>query len=301
MSRKFFVLAALSACGLVAGCNTRPLAMDDHAVVPAGSATTIAVLDNDRDPNGDPMIVKRAWGSRLGAVSINPDNTITYAANPGVTGMDTFTYRVADNRGRARNASVLVDVTPERITAVQPLAADILVGRETVIVSPPRAPAPPPTVVTTVERGRILASPEPTLVAPAPAAGPFVESVLVILHTTADDKNREEPVRIVLRRGNEILADRTVGGGELWGSFTDNVFELILRPQPPIADASRMVLDLRKVPAGGGQAGGGWTMQAEARARLTDGSTAVLLPMTEPVKFGDDATPERNWTLTVPR
>jgi hypothetical protein len=132
------------------------------------------------------------------------------------------------------------------------------------------------------------------------ASGPFIESVLVTLHTTGDDKNREEPVRIVLRRGDEILADRTVGGNELWGSFTDHAYELKLQPQVPLSDASRLVLDISKATVGAPN-GGGWTMQAEARARMSDGSTAVLLPRTEPVKVGDDAPVGRSWTLTPPR
>lgn len=290
MKKAWILIAALAGCSWLAGCNSAPVALDDQASVASGGATEIDVLANDTDPDADPLLVKRVWGAQLGSTSLNPDNTVTYTPKSGVTGTDYFNYRVKDNHGHAKNAQVRVDIEPARpVTLVAP---DTVIRKETVVVTPP-----PPTTI--VERERLLAAPE-VVTTPAIARGPFIESLLVTLHTTADDKNREEPVRLVLRRGNEILADRTVGAGELWGSFTNTNLDLRLSPQVPASDASRLVLDVRKAPVGT-PSGGGWTVQTEARAKLSDGTTRVVLPMTDPVKLGDDAPPDRSWTLTSPR
>jgi hypothetical protein len=262
----------------------------------------VDVLANDINPAGNPLIIKRAWGAQKGAVTINPDNTVTYVPRAGEVGPDTFMYRLKDNRGHANNALVAVDIAPRPVVTTVAPPVDTLIRKETVVVTPPPSPvslppAPPPPGP---PRERVMAVPEAQPAAPAIATGPFIQSLFVTLHTTGDDKNREEPVRIVVRRGNEILADRTVGSGELWGSFTDNSFELPLNPQVPLADASKLTLDIRK-PGVGSAGGGGWSMQTEARARMSDGSTGMVLSTTDPVKMGDDAPPERSWTLSLPK
>jgi len=296
------ILSAASvagACALLAGCNA-PKAVDDTVVAGPDTATVVDVLANDINPQGNPLLVKRAWGAQKGVVTINPDNTVTYVPRVGELGPDSFQYRMKDNRGHASNAIVSVDIEPRNPSALV-TPPDTIVKKETVVVTPaPLPPLPPPgPPPAAIERERVMGTTE-TPVAPAVSKGPFIETVFVTLHTTGDDKNREEPVRIVVKRGNEILADRTVGGGELWGSFTDNSFEVPLHPQPPLSDAGRLTLDIRKTGVGSPN-GGGWTMQTEARARMSDGSTAVILPTTDPVKMGDDAPAERSWTLSPPK
>ncbi|MGJ3626833.1 putative Ig domain-containing protein [Sphingomonas sp. MMS24-JH45] len=44
----------------VAVANPAPTATDDAAVIHAGDAATVAVLANDRDPDGDPLVVTGA-------------------------------------------------------------------------------------------------------------------------------------------------------------------------------------------------------------------------------------------------
>jgi len=284
------------ACFLLSGCNA-PRAVDDTVMASPDTATVVDVLANDINPAGNPMLIKRAWGAQKGTVTINPDNTITYIPRSGELGQDSFQYRMKDNRGHASNALVSVDIEPRNPAALV-TPPDTIVKKETVVVTPaPPPPLPPPPPPAASER--VMGTPE-TVVPPAVSRGPFIDTVFVTLHTTGDDKNREEPIRIVVRRGNEILADRTVGGGELWGSFTDNSFEVPLHPQPPLSDAGRLTLDIRKTAVGSAN-GGGWTMQTEARARMSDGSTAMILPTTDPVKMGDDAPAERSWTLSPPK
>jgi len=205
---------AVSAVGLTA-CNSAPRAMDDSVSVPQGMAVNIPVLRNDVDPDGDPMIVKSVWGSSKGSVAINPDNTIAYTPYAGASGTDTFSYRVKDNHNHAKIGDVVVSIEPDRPVTVIDQRARVLAVPETSVAAPPRGdpnPPPPPGRIVTTTPPETVVVPAPVFVAPG---GPTIQGVQVNLHTTQDDKNREEPVRVVVRRGAEVLADSTLGAGEL--------------------------------------------------------------------------------------
>lgn len=266
------VAAVLMAAGL-GGCGSAPRVVDDTATAVPGAATRIDVLANDSDPDGDPLQIKNVHGAQKGKVIINGDNTLTYTPNATASGRDTFTYRAKDNRGHARNAQVVVDIADRvAVVPVPVLGAPEAVVEEEVVVREP--------------------SPRPAL---TPGFGvTAIESVLVRLRTTDDDKNPEDPVRILVRRGQEILADRTVGDGEVWATDSDRVYELWLRPTVAAGDAGLLTLDIRKPD----DSFSSWTMQAGADARLSDGRTVVLLPQTAPVKLGAGEPGER--TFTVP-
>jgi hypothetical protein len=282
-------LSGLGAAALVwmAGCAAPNVAPDSVSVTP-GSSATIDVLANDTSPRGDPLIIKRVWGATKGETRINADNTVTYTARPGESGTDEFWYRAKDNHGHARNAHVVVGIeqpTTTRQLTVVPVPVPV----------PAPAHAPPPQPPPAVH-----AAPEPAVAPmtppPPPAGTPMIQSILVTLHTTDDDKNREDAVRVVLRRGQEIVADRTFGVGELWGSDSDRAFELTLQPQVPITDASLLNLDIHKPPVGTA-AGAGWAMQVDAQAHLSDGRTITLLPQTQPVKLGDGQPSDRTYAI----
>jgi hypothetical protein len=279
----------------LAACNSAPRAMDDSVAVPETMAVNIPVLRNDVDPDGDPMIVKKVWGAGKGKVAINPDNSIAYTPYPGSSGVDTFSYRVKDNHGHTETATVAVNIEPSRSVTVIEQRPRLLGVPETSVAVPPREPPPPPgaeRIVTT--------TPPATVVVPAPAAvfpaGPTIRAVQVNLHTTGDDKNREEPVRVVVRRGADVLADATVGAGELWGADSDRTVDLTLSPSVPLSSLGELSIDLIKGIVGAGT-GGGWTVWADAQGRLSDGSTITLLSPTRPLKLGDGAPGQVTWSL----
>lgn len=283
-------LLSVGVSALLTGCAA-PQAQPDTATVSPGGSTTIDVLANDHDPNHDPLIIKRAWGAQKGDVQINPDNTLTYNAHPGEIGTDSFQYRVKDNHGHASNSNVVVRIEPRQ----EPYTSQVT------IVPVPMAPPPAPVIVTPPPAIHATPEPVPTatppLTPPAPPAGtPMIQSILVTLHTTDDDKNREDAIRVVLRRGQEVVADRTFGVGELWGSDSDRAFEIPLKPEVPITDSGLLNLDVHKPPVGTA-AGAGWAMQISAQAHLSDGRTITLLPQTQPMKLGDGQPNERSWTI----
>lgn len=102
--------------------NSPPVANDDTARVMKGYAVDIPVLDNDFDPDGDPLTVISVEHTGFGnaAVSINPDSTVRYESLRGTMGYDTFNYTISDGRGGTDTATVTVYVWMFAPQAVSP-------------------------------------------------------------------------------------------------------------------------------------------------------------------------------------
>jgi uncharacterized repeat protein (TIGR01451 family) len=94
----------------VTGVNDPPVAVDDSATTPEGTAVTIDVLSNDSDADGDTLTVASATQGAHGSV-INNGDDITYTPDSGFSGTDTFTYTVSDGNGGTDTAAVTVTVT----------------------------------------------------------------------------------------------------------------------------------------------------------------------------------------------
>ncbi len=102
--------------------NTPPVAVNDGAATATGFQVTITVLANDSDNDGniEPTTLTIESQPASGSAQVNPNNGIvTYAANSGFIGRDSFTYSVKDNDGASSNiATVTVAVTeaPQVVT-----------------------------------------------------------------------------------------------------------------------------------------------------------------------------------------
>jgi large repetitive protein len=90
--------------------NDPPVATNDTATTAEDTPVTIAVLSNDRDIDGDPLAVTAAT-SPNGAVTINPDGTITFVPTANFNGPTTITYTISDGRGGTSTATVTLTVT----------------------------------------------------------------------------------------------------------------------------------------------------------------------------------------------
>ncbi len=88
-----------------------PVANPDEATTDEDTPVTIAVLDNDTDPNGDPLTVSGATAPN-GTVAVNPDGTVTYTPDENFNGTDTITYTVTDPDGNEATTTVTVTVNP---------------------------------------------------------------------------------------------------------------------------------------------------------------------------------------------
>ena len=90
----------------ISGENDPPVAMDDFIAVQQGGITSLDLLANDRDPEGDILTVEVVNGPRRGKL----DDGFRYAAPADYNGYDEFTYRVTDPEGASAEATVLLTV-----------------------------------------------------------------------------------------------------------------------------------------------------------------------------------------------
>jgi hypothetical protein len=88
-----------------------PNAQDDSQTVRTGTTATLDVLANDSDPDGDSLSISGFEQPANGSVTANDDGTLSYTADDGFTGTDSFTYTIDDGTGRTDQATVTLEVT----------------------------------------------------------------------------------------------------------------------------------------------------------------------------------------------
>ena len=92
--------------------NNTPVAVDDAITLNEDAATTINVLSNDSDLDGDSISVSAVSQPANGAVVINTDGTVTYTPAANYNGADSFTYTISDGQGGTSTATVNLTVDP---------------------------------------------------------------------------------------------------------------------------------------------------------------------------------------------
>ncbi len=95
--------------------NLGPIAIDDRAVTESNTPVVAKVLLNDKDPDGDNLKITSVSDSKHGAiVTINKNGTITFLPASNFAGRDTFTYTIADGKGKLDKAKVSINVMLDR-------------------------------------------------------------------------------------------------------------------------------------------------------------------------------------------
>ena len=92
--------------------NVAPLAVDDAAETAEDTPVTIAVLENDSDPNGDTLTVVEVSAPAHGTAVVVDAGAVEYTPEPDYHGTDRFTYVVGDGSGLTAQAVVDVTVLP---------------------------------------------------------------------------------------------------------------------------------------------------------------------------------------------
>ncbi|MCF2858115.1 Ig-like domain-containing protein [Pseudoalteromonas sp. SMS1] len=90
--------------------NIPPVAANDAASTTQDTAVEINVLANDSDPDGslNGVSLEIVTSPKNGSTSINTsDHVVTYLPESGFVGIDTFEYRVQDNRGDFSNTAIV--------------------------------------------------------------------------------------------------------------------------------------------------------------------------------------------------
>ena len=92
--------------------NDPPLAGNDAAQTAEDTPVTIAVLENDSDPDGDPLTVTEVSAPAHGTAAPAAAGAVLYTPEPNFNGTDRFTYVVGDGSGQTARAAVEVTVLP---------------------------------------------------------------------------------------------------------------------------------------------------------------------------------------------
>jgi len=96
-----------------------PTANDDSYETFSDTTLDVAapgVLENDSDPNGDPLTAILLEGPTHGTLTLNPDGSFTYDPEAGYTGSDSFSYKANDGTFDSNSATVAIDVKPPEAT-----------------------------------------------------------------------------------------------------------------------------------------------------------------------------------------
>jgi large repetitive protein len=105
--------------------NAPPVASDDNYETMEGATLNIpapGVLENDHDPDGNPLSALLVSTTMAGALVLNGDGSFTYVPEAGFVGADQFTYRSYD--GQATSNLATVTITINEIPNSAPTAVD---------------------------------------------------------------------------------------------------------------------------------------------------------------------------------
>jgi YD repeat-containing protein len=94
---------------VVTGANGAPTANPDSATTSAGKVKYDPRF-NDTDPDGDPLTITAVTQGANGTVVITGGSTVTYTANSGFHGTDTFTYTISDGHSHTATATDTITV-----------------------------------------------------------------------------------------------------------------------------------------------------------------------------------------------
>ncbi len=115
------------------GIAEPPIAVDDRVSGSSRQALLVNVLANDWDPDGDPILVSATGAAAHGTVDIVGPNLVRFNPAAGFSGIDLFTYTIADATDKEATARVTVEVlspdSPNSAPVAVPDARETAAGR----------------------------------------------------------------------------------------------------------------------------------------------------------------------------
>jgi hypothetical protein len=159
----------------VAPVNDAPVATADAVNAGSGMTTTIDVLANDGDIDGDVLRIQSVVASANATVEIEA-GAISYTPSSAYSGIDEFTYVIVDPAGATAEASVTVAVTfaPPPTTVAPPTTVPSTTVAPT--TAAPTTSAAPATTVPATTAAPEVAVPPTTVGVPSYVAAPAWEA-----------------------------------------------------------------------------------------------------------------------------
>ncbi len=111
--------------------NNPPVAYNDGYTMFQGQILNVplpGVLANDRDVDGDSLVVTSVIDPTFGTLRMEDDGSFTYVPNPSFTGIDYFTYTVFD--GRLSDAARVTIIVTEEHQQPQAYSQQITVAED---------------------------------------------------------------------------------------------------------------------------------------------------------------------------
>jgi len=92
--------------------NDPPVALDDAEITAEDTPVTVAVQDNDSDPDGEVIMTTEVIDQPINGTATIVNDSIVYDPNPDFYGMDTLTYAICDAGGLCDTAEVFITILP---------------------------------------------------------------------------------------------------------------------------------------------------------------------------------------------
>ncbi len=92
--------------------NHPPIAINDSVTIDEDQSTTLFVLFNDYDPDGDSISVVALNSSQHGKARLTTGEDIQYTPDKDFFGSDSFRYTISDGKGGIDSAWVIITINP---------------------------------------------------------------------------------------------------------------------------------------------------------------------------------------------
>jgi len=90
--------------------NPPPTVVGDSVTIDEDTSVEIDVLQNDSDPDNDPLIISQFTQAEHGTVELRGNDRLTYRPNPNYSGADSFTYTASDGKGGTNIGTVTITI-----------------------------------------------------------------------------------------------------------------------------------------------------------------------------------------------
>ncbi|MES9863969.1 MAG: DUF1800 family protein [Candidatus Thiodiazotropha sp. LLP2] len=92
--------------------NRRPVARDDQIQIAQGESQSLNLIQNDEDPDGDPLQIVTLTNPLRGTVRLQTDGvTVVYSHDGSDTTQDNFSYIVSDGQHQSQAAQVTITIS----------------------------------------------------------------------------------------------------------------------------------------------------------------------------------------------